>query len=277
MRAKSLLSGIEALAKGRGELGQVQILAVFLFLLLIPTTVIIAQNATINSTFHGEITRETVSNVTTGGIAELPPPPNETINLPDETTNITRFDNQTINETTTELPLNYTNETIPIEPVGNETNETIPVLENQTNASQIIIDINITNQTATNQTVINETINTTSNETVSNETSENETIPDEIEKAKPVLDVGIISPDSVTRGGSLKLKAYAKNTGSTSAYDLEIEWVLPSGFLILSGSGSVHCQEIAPETSCWNNVTAAASLSSYTGLNEIRVKVNYSE
>lgn len=273
MRAKSLLSGTEALAKGRGELGQVQILAIFLFLLLIPTTAIIAQNATINSTLHGKITGEAVSNVTTGGSAELPPPPNETTNLTDDTTNSTRVgnqsgasgqnttitteENQTINETTTESPLNYTN----------ETNETIPVLENQTNTSQIIIEINITNQTAVNQTAINETINTTSNET----------IPDVTEKDKPVLEVEIISPDSITRGDSFELKAYAKNTGSASAYDLEIEWILPDGFLIQMGSGSVHCQDIAPETSCWNNVTAAASLSSYIGLNEIRVRVNYSE
>lgn len=285
MNSKKLLSEREALVKGRMELGQVQILAIFLFLLLIPTTVIIAQNSTINSTFTGDIideiptTNETALPEDTGNDTAT-----DTI---EEDVNITIEDNETqetppenttqeINETI-ETPSNQTNET------GMEENVTIPDELNQT-VNETVINETIINQTLTNETETNETIepepvipetNETINETL-NETI-NETIPNETLEFIPILDVGIISPEKITRGYTFEMSAYAKNIGSASAMDVSIEWILPDGFVILSGSGSVNCQEVAPKTSCWNNLTATVSLSSNLGLNDIRVRVSYSE
>ena len=81
----------------------------------------------------------------------------------------------------------------------------------------------------------------------------------------------------VTRGDYFEIKAYAKNTGTGSAKDVWVDWVLPDSFGIITGSGSVHCQEVAPNTSCWNNITATASLSSNLGADDIRVRVSYVE
>jgi hypothetical protein len=282
MRARSLLSGREALVKGRAESGQVQVLAIFLFLLLIPTTVIIAQNSTINSTFTGDaITGMPAANGTQETAED-----NQTQETPQE--NLTREKNQTqgsepINVTepqneTTGVPLNQTNETEPSNVTIPESNQTNENITNETVTNQTI-----TNETGINETLepeptgpeINETVNTTLNETL-NETALNETVNGTVE-AEPALGVGIISPDNVTRGFPLELKAYARNTGSAPAFNLEIEWILPDGFLILSGSGSIVCEQLAPGTSCWNNITAAASLSSSLGLNDIMVRVSYAE
>jgi len=288
MHSKRLISGREALAKGREKLGQVQILAIFLFLLLIPTTVIIAQNSTINSTLTGDIIEETpeipiineteplldTGNGTTDTIEE-----SVDVTIEDNTTevnetqenpleNVTQETNETINQTqeneTIEIPSNYTNETEASE------NVTIPDELNQT-ANETVANETITNQTLTNGTGINETLEP---EPVIPEI--NETI-NETEKAKPILDVGIISPDKVTRGEPFEISAYAINMGSAPAKDVSIEWILPDGFVILSGSGSVDCQEVAPQTSCWNNITAAAPLSSNLGPNDIKTRVSYSE
>lgn len=95
------------------------------------------------------------------------------------------------------------------------------------------------------------------------------------ESLQHVLDVGIISPNKITRGEAFEINAYTRNIGSASAKNVSIEWVLPEGFYISTGSGSVDCQELAPETSCWNNVTATVPLSSKMGLNDIGVRVSY--
>jgi len=274
MHNKRLLSRREALVKGRLELGQVQILAIFLFLLLIPTTMIIAQNATVNTS--SEIT-EMILNVTDEAEATENITIEENETLPE---NITQEINQTEsnvtepqNETIEIPPSNQTNETEPIE------NVTLPEL-NQT-ANETIINETIINQTLINETEVNETgINETEiNETLPEPPEVNETVnetEEEPEILTPVIEVGIISPDKATRGESFELSAYARNNGSASA-NVFVEWVLPEDFVILSGSGSVNCQEVAPQTSCWNNITATVSLSSNLGLNYIKVKVSYSE
>lgn len=258
MHSKRLISRREALAKGRRELGQVQILAIFLFLLLIPTTVIIAQNSTINSTFTGDIIEETPEIPIINETEPLLDTENGTTDTIEESIDVTIEDNTTeVNETqenppenvTIEIPSNYTNETEASE------NVTIPDELNQT-----------ANETGINETLEPEPVIPEINETIN-----------ETEKAKPILDVGIISPDKVTRGEPFEINAYAINMGSALAKDVSIEWILPDGFVILSGSGSIDCQEVAPQTSCWNNITAAASLSSNLGLNDLKTRVSYSE
>jgi hypothetical protein len=281
MHNKAPFSDRGPLPVGRGGSGQAQILAVLLFLLLIPATAIIAQNATVNSTFTGDVTEQAIPNISKtdqaqGSVSYYP----ENITLPEDTRNQTTNttdegvqipveendtretppENQTIN-----IPLNYTNET---ESTGNVTvsdewdktiNET---LDNEDS-------INETQQPEPLIPEIRENINQTINQTV----NETETEPSNV----PVIEAGILSPDTIIRGGNSELMVYAKNIGSASAHDVIMEWILPDGFMILSGSGSVHCQELAPETSCWNNITATASLSSYTGLNDVKVRVKYVE
>ncbi len=264
---KTLLSGIDMLVKFRGEMGQVQLLAVFLFLLLIPTTAIIAQNSTIQANFSGGITGETIS----APVEKITEP------VPDhqpQATNDTLIEkNQTQKTNTTQEPENTTsvmNETADVVPPSNQTNETtVDDQSNQTDMNQIVINetiINDTNQTQPPIPVVNVSINVTLNETIN-----------DTEIPYPVLDAGIISPDSITRDGMVEISAYANNVGTVPAYNVEIQWLLPDGFNISIGNGSVHCQEVAPETSCWNTITATVPLSSKVGLNDIGVRVRYNE
>ncbi len=250
MRAKYLISKEKALAKGREKLGQVQILAIFLFLLLIPTTMIIAQNSSINQT-----------NIT-----------GDLINLPDLSTEIIEIvgnDTNTTINTTTET--NQTNQTFPDPPL----NVTIPDEWNQT------VNETDTNETETNQTDINQT-NSGFNET-------NETIepteptgpelvdPEPTEPTSPILDVGITAPDRVTWRDTVEISAYAINVGSVSVSNVEVGLILPDDFVMLTGSGSTYCEEVAPGTSCHTTVTATVPISSSLGLSEIRARVTYVE
>ena len=233
MHAKDLISKEKALAKGREKLGQVQILAIFLFLLLIPTTVIIAQNATINDTNM------------TGNLIELPEQTNTTINI-------------TINTTT------ETNHT-------NQTNQTFITIPDEWNHS---INETDTNETENNQTMpeLNET-----NKTTEPIEPTQPVEPEIVEPESLVIDAGITSPEKVTRNGNVELIAYATNTGSGTARDVLIEWILPDGFYIVTGSGSFHCEELAPGNSCRNVITATVPISSNLGLSEIRARVTYAE
>lgn len=273
MNSKPLVSGVQALDKGREKLGQVQILAIMLFLLLIPTTAIIAQNST------------NITNITGDVIVDAPAQESA---LPEQVQDS-----------------NQTNTTEPAEP--GPFNMTQP--ENHTNTTNTTgmpttippIPTNYTNQTGNNETEFNETwTNQTINETGTlipeipqipaeplipeNNTdinqTENETKqepPEPEPDGLPVIDASIISSDSVTRGEYFEIKARARNAGTGPAKDVWMDWVLPDGFVILTGSGSVYCQEVAPDASCWNNITATVSLSSDLGSDDIRIRVSYAE
>ena len=317
MRHNRLLSLTKAIW-GRGEAGQVQILAVFLFLLLIPTTAIIAQNSTLIN-LSGGITGDTVSmptdetNDANGILEEIP---NETVSIPTEIVPETPIDNQTNSEQDNETYTDPETENDGYINVSQEPenttcfeNETSPTRGDNVTETGFLKNVSVpginssdSNQSTTNQTNFNETPNSGSNtnanqslfnETLLNETNQtnpdvpvinitpNVTLNDTVQinetgTASPMIDAGIISDDSVTRGNLVEFTAYVKNVGNSSAFDVEIEWVLPDGFTISTGNGSAHCDEIVPGSSCWNNIIVAVPGSSDLGLKDIGIKVRYS-
>lgn len=242
---------MKALDKGRERLGQVQILAIFLFLLLIPTTAIIAQNATINQT-------------------------NMTGNLIDVPTNIIEVEGNQTNETNETLPDPTRNVTIP-----DGSNQTV----NETNANQTVpngTDINWIdiNETDVNETDINQTepwLNGT-NETIGDEPDDSGTVdPEPMELGSPALEVRIESPDRVTWRDTIEISAYATNTISVPVRSVGVELILPDDFVMLRGSGSTHCEEVTPSASCHTTVTATVPISSSLGLSDIGARVTYVE
>lgn len=271
----------------KSSLGQTQILAIVLFLVLIPAAIITAQNATnftqnISIPIEGYLTglndspapnqtgliKDIISNETSNETneSEIGFEINVSLNITDDVSlNIT--DDVIINETN-----NETNESVGNESVGNETYSEPPNMTINETDSNATFEINETNETYTEPPIV---INETVNETEPIEEPEiNETL-NETEGTEVILDVEIISPEHVSRNESLEIKAFAENTGSVTAKNVRIEWILPEGFEILSGDGSAYCEELVPESSCWNNITAAVSLTSQIGKNDIKVMVSY--
>ncbi len=249
--------------------GQAQLLALFMILLLVPATVIVAQNAT-NSSIGLEgmatalnVTKEIPENLTIregtewvdgpalgGGEENTSAPANGT----QEETNVTVPDEEP-------QPVNETNETAP-EPVFPRINETV----NETNET-------IPNETAPveNVTDINETQNITEDEVP---------IPDENvteETVGPELSVDIMSPDRITRGETFELLAVVENTGEGEAGGVQIEWLLPDVFAVLDGDLTYECGNIAPNQSCTADLSVSAKYDANLGMNEIKVRVTYVE
>lgn len=266
------------------QIGQVQILAIAIFLLLIPTTFIVAQNATLNVSTEGNL------------ILDEPQTDTQPIEQTTVTENITRPPEQNQTEDPspretppepTEPPTNESNQTeqnetviIPPENVSVEINVTI----NTTDSNQTDYNETPINETQFNETIINETANETVNETVEpeepiipeiNETI-NETNQTEPEIGEPELHIEISSLDDVLRGEPFPLQATVSNIGTGTARNVVIYWILPDGIEIISGSGSHSCRDLPPEFLCSSEIQAIASLSSL-GDYEIKVRVSYSE
>lgn len=227
----------------KSQTGQAQILAAILFLLLIPTTIIVAQNATENITGH------LAANVSVEDATSGAPQINETNH--------------------TELgtpPLNYSdtimkeNETGPLPP--NDTNVTPP--------ENITVPLNDTNITLPD---LNITINATPPENETNVTiPENQT--QEPPEPAPILSITLNVPESANRNEPFILSADISNSGDADALGVEVEWILPDGFSILSGSGSHTCNAPAGGA-CTSEIEAVAPLSSMLGEQEIKVLVRY--
>lgn len=216
--------------------GQAPVLAALLFLLLVPTTVILAQNATLN------ITGDMLANISLPEVnatnITLPvntTPPNTTLpvntTLPDNDTNTSFSENIT-------LPFN----------ISVPENETLP----DTNTTEFINESNITEP--------------------DNTPSVNITIPEEPEG--PVLEIALDIPGRADRNQEFQVSAVVTNTGDTEANGVELEWVLPGGFLITQGSGTQTC-DIPSGAACSSTLTVAASLSSMLGEQDIKILVRY--
>jgi uncharacterized repeat protein (TIGR01451 family) len=255
--------------KMKSNLGQMQLVAIVLFLTLVPAAIITAQNATnitgnISASIEGYMTalNESTSNLSGDLLGEL---------LSESGNEMNGTTNQTEPENGTELPsaskdafgLNgtYENNEINIT-IGNETviiandsrlNETI---ENSVPEIQTVNETQIGPQVI----MINESVNETEQE------ADNET---------QVMEAGIISPEKVNREETFEIKVYAKNTGPAPVKDVKIELVMPEGFTVVSGSNSYYCHEIGPQDYCWNNTTAKAAISSNLGTGHIKATVNY--
>ncbi len=152
-------------------------------------------------------------------------------------------------------------------------NKTSIFVENQTieNYPNDTIGIGFS-QNETNQTVGNETIN----ETPENESLEipiNEIPVPEIPERKPSISIELNYPKKVNRGEKFEIVASIKNSGSSSAKNLKIEWVLAENFEIVSEVN--ECNNLNPNSSCEDRITVLSNLSCKLGKNNLKVRVTY--
>jgi len=271
----SRLNGNGVWRKSSSSIGQVQILTAFLFLFLVPATIIIAQNATQSMNSTGQFVLDQL-NMTPEAFGEANATIPEMINM------------SAILESNATLIANETNETTSAE------NQTLVPEENQTiqednvttveSPTEPLIFLNETqeNLAIPNETVANETIQNEMNATVIlpesqtlPETGEaNATIP---EVLQPILTVRIISPEKSLRGEQFDISAAVSNAGNSEAKNVRLEWILPEGLEIVSGQNPADCWTISPDSECMSSLTVSAPISADIGKSEIKVIVGYEE
>ena len=266
-------------SKLKASLGQSQVLLLLFFLFLVPTSVILAQNATINESLplEGLITSNSAYQ--------------ETINLPINLTelieNLSDSEDTVFGENLT-LPIaNNTNSTenIPdLNMIENQTddnpnitlpeNTTINVTINENNSSQPGLNItdNITNTTEPPITdPINDTINQTEN--ITEPEPPNITIPIEF----PILFLEIDSPDRFTRGEIIPIKGIVTNRGLASSENVVLWLELPDYFELVSGNLEKDCGYLAPAAVCENEIEIRIPDNAELRNEEIEVKVSYED
>jgi len=252
--------------------GQAQLAAVFMLLLLLPATAILAMNAT-NSSLPPEgmlvgmnltLPDNMTTNTTDGdaGFPEgVPDAADENMTQDAEGSPGTDEDNATGPEA---------NLTEPVMPEENftgriETNVTIP-------------SINGTNQTITNQTMpaSNESLGIITNETLEEgNLSSNLTIPiGNLTTPFTELFVMLELPDKITRGKESILKANIENRGA-DAHNVTVQWMIPRYFDILEGSESVVLGGIAAGASVSVELRVFARTDAVLGVSEVLVRAAY--
>lgn len=233
--------------------GQAQILAFVVFLLLIPTTAIIAQNATLNHTqelltgnmINGTLFRINATLNHTNGTSVL----NESLNMSLE---------QTFNETT--------NSSTEFNSTTNDTKTTIVIeipMENQNQSKEALNDTAIFNETLGNQTQGKE-----------NQTQSNETLPEVKPPETPSFDVEFQLPDRFLRGEEYDIRSILYNTGS-DARGVFIEWVIPEYFE--SESREFSCGDMEKDSACSSMITVRIKEDAAPGKDKIKVIVRYEQ
>jgi predicted transcriptional regulator len=287
---RKLIGRLNGNGNERSETGQVQILTALLFLFLIPTTAIIAQNATemMNPDANLILNQHTISFEESDNLSQTLEQENVTqapeIQQPTET----QESNGTVEETqdpTDSEALGQTNETIieiiPAENVSgsNETlSETEGMLKNGTfspateNETILPVEGIFENQTIAGENATSETnADTPAESGTTNETSADQPIL----VTEPILHAAISSPDRITRGESFTASTIVSNTGSGEARNVRLYWEIPEGFEIVSGQAEAKCGTIAPDSECATSLDLSSSVSTGPGESEIRVLVNY--
>jgi hypothetical protein len=256
--------------------GQAQLIALFLILALVPTTVIVAQNVTNSAAAEGMVT---------GANFTEPLPSDDTLNetllevpedLPQENATLLEENttepenNATIpqdNETSIAVP--EENVTVPEddETAVNETNVTLPD-ENVT-----LPDENVTipdeNVTVPDENVTEPEINVTEPE--DNETETNVTE----EPLDPEITLVIENPEKVTRDTEdVTIGAVITNAGGT-AYNLTLEWILPPGFIIVDGDSTMHAEALVNSETFTAEIKVFPVIQMQLGPAEIKARVSY--
>jgi hypothetical protein len=223
--------------------GQVQLLVAILFSLFIFTTIIIAQNVTngFNQTNYTPIFENS-----------SPEPINLCVNVTCENLTIECPDGWVASCLSTCDPI--TGECITCTPdcAGHE----------------LIVE-NMTNQTENFTEISNETMSI--NETVNETVDLNQTIPE----PSTGLSLEISYPEKITRGEIVEIEATVVNPTSIVFNNVLINWQLPEGFEIISGSATENCGSLEPNSSCISVITVQTSFSTKLGTNDIKVVVSY--
>lgn len=250
-----------------GRLGQVQILAAIIFLFLIPTTVIIAQNAT-NSSFENlSLEGNLIAPVNTSDVLNQNPtiPEEPPANESSETNTSSGFvdeeplPNQALNET-----LNETNQTMNVSAL-NETNQVLNETQPETNQTA-----NITR--AVNETILNETQLNETNQTLPEDNMTEPWNGTEIPfSVNPHLTVSISGHDKITRGEDAVFSAEIMNSGNGTAFHISGSWKLPD----TADQPTFGCDDLEPGDACTQELVLPITVGAQTGINEIGIEVRY--
>ncbi len=232
----------------KSEVGQAQIITAVLFLFLIPTGIIIAQNVTNTSNTSFPLEGNVVSpeNVTSHTTAQS----NTTVFIHTEEKNTT-----TSSTSDSDYETNMNTTTSFASPIGKNITDTNSTLsKNHTQP--------IENNTA--QTIKhNETQRTSSEEKTGNGSTQNQ--------KKPKLNVEILSPEKITRGDRVTLQAVITNTGTAEARNVTLHWNLPPGFV--APQEKTYCGTLIPDSECRSEITVDVSYSAELGKNTIKAEV----
>jgi len=241
--------------------GQAQLVALFMVLLLVPATIIVAQNAT-NST----AVLEGMAIASDAGL-------NETL---DDNVSVAGVEvNENITDTATGNGQNVTDITEISELNGTSENFTIPdATEPEENETNIAIpeEANFTEENSTLNETENVTIHVEENITYENITTEENATP--AEPAEPDVRIEIINPEKITRGESFLLKAVVSNRGA-KAENVVIEWVLPDFFEITEGNEKEKIETFDANTTFSSEILVSSRTDASLGASEIRVRVSY--
>jgi len=251
--------------KGSSLKSQAQLLTILFFLLLLPTAIIVAQNATVTTDsvagmitaietneaidtnmpgdFVNNFSDEIVENTNTGEIT-----PDSLIASNNETDDVAAEENQNSDEVT-----------------PSEENSTYE-MENDTSFIQEQINENLTEQTND----INVTATLFPEENATGEVAEDEPV----QPAEPEIIIQIISPEKVTRGEPVVLRAEINNSGA-DARQVVLEWILPEYFVITEGSGTENIGDLAAGSSFTSEIAVLSTEDAALGPGEIRVRVSY--
>ena len=264
--------------------GQAQLAALFMLLLLLPASMIVAQNATVTG---GQITgmvgginlTEVMENGTLLPYQPAPSLPNATDMPPIEPeSNITepQIDtNLTESNSTPQL-----NETPVIEPnatdyfpEGNLTlNETImPEGPNATEPNVTGIEGNDTGieLPEANVTIINLSLNLTGNLTYNQTLEENITT-----EAEPMLHLEIVAPEKVSRGHAFIIRAIIENRGG-AAKRVALEWSLPQHFDMIQGDKTTKIGQMRENSTFTIEIGVTSRADSVLGKADVRARVSF--
>lgn len=131
-------------------------------------------------------------------------------------------------------------------------------------------DINI----SVNVTIPGEIVDNATNLTEQNMSEVQDSDP-EIVSLPPVIDVVLEAPGKVIRGQDLILTSRITNNGYGPAQNLVLEWTLPEGFALSSGSTFRNCGTLEPGETCNSEIGIGTAMDLALGENQVRVSVRY--
>jgi uncharacterized repeat protein (TIGR01451 family) len=263
--------------------GQAQLLTLFIALLLVPAGMIAAQSfgnstATDGMAVAADGVHEVVDGNVTGEFLEA--------DVPATGTALTQASGETpgAEETAPEIP--PADETVPGEETDAVTaNETVEVQSNETLPEEDI-NINITesNETAQEENITMPDGNVTFPETNETIPGENGTVPQANETIPEInitpsgtaaIEILVENPARITRGEDFTARVVIRNAGDGSAENAVLEWVLPEGFEVISGSAVESIGTIAAGEEKAYEIVVRTSTATSRGTAEIRARVTY--
>jgi uncharacterized membrane protein len=229
----------------RLTLGQLQVVSVIAFLFLIPTAIIVAQNASIPNQSL-ELTGDLINTTEMEGLLEIVNlTKSETLNITGSITQENKTGNLTFFGNITET--NQTADNITEEVFGNKTgNFTAPF--NKTEPPEF----NFSNKT---------------------EPGLNATPPEEEPEEEGELIGSLEIPEKIIRGDSYQLVLILENIGLGEAKDIHITFSLPYGHEIYVHES--ECLSLLPGEVCEKKVLVTTSLDADLGKEKMEVYVSY--